>query len=107
MSPRSRRRGGGSNRRRKGGGRGNQQRFTGPEFWGEVERLPEVPTDVRITEDAAAVVRSLGQPPLAGHELVAEAYFTAVYDRAVMLAGALATAGGLISQEDLPDDDSD
>ncbi len=41
------------------------------------------------------------------HGAIAEHYFTAVYDRAVTLAGAVATAGGLITFEDLPDDDSD
>jgi hypothetical protein len=107
VSPRSRRRGGGgSQRRRKAGGRGNQ-RQTGAGFWGEAEQLPESVPEVRISEDPAAVVRSLGQPPLAGHEIIAEAYFTAVYDRAVTLAGALATAAGLISAEELADDDSD
>lgn len=105
MSPRSRRRGGGgSQRRRKGGGRGNQ-RQTGAAFWGEAEQLPDAVTGVRLSEDPAAVVRSLGQPPLAGHEVIAEAYFTAVYDRATALAGALATAAGLTTEE--PDDDRD
>ena len=107
MSPRSRRRGGGgAQRRRKPGGRGNQ-RQTGAGFWGEPEQLPESVPDVRVSEDPAAVVRSLGQPPLAGHEIIAEAYFTAVYDRATALAGALATAAGLISVEESADDDRD
>ena len=107
MSPRSRRRGGGgAQRRRKGGGRGNQ-RQTGAAFWGEIEQLPAPVTDVQISEDPAAVVRSLGQPPLAGHEVIAEAYFTAVYDRATSLAGALAAAAGLASVEELLDDDRD
>ena len=107
MSPRSRRRGGGgSQRRRKGGGRGNQ-RQTGAAFWGDLEQLPDSVPEVRVSEDPAAVVRSLGQPPLAGHEVIAEAYFTAVYDRATGLAGALATAAGLISVEELADDDRD
>lgn len=104
MSPRSRRRGGGgSQRRRKSGGRGSQ-RQAGAAFWGEADQLPESVPDVRVSEDPAAVVRSLGQPPLAGHEVIAEAYFTAVYDRATALAGALATAAGLISVEELDDD---
>lgn len=107
MSPRSRRRGGGgAQKRRKGGGRGNQ-RQTGAGFWGETDQLPAAVADVRLTEDPAAVVRSLGQPPLAGHEVIAEAYFTAVYDRATALAGALATAAGLISDEESADDDRD
>lgn len=106
MSPRSRRRGGGSQRNRRNKQSAAQQR-QGAAFWGDAEQLPQARTDVRITEDPAAVARSLGPPPLTGHEAIAEHYFTAVYDRAVTLAGAVATAGGLISQDDLPDDDSD
>lgn len=105
MSPRSRRRGGGgSQRRRKGGGRGGNQRQTGAAFWGEAEQLPDAVPGVRLSEDPAAVVRSLGQPPLAGHEVIAEAYFTAVYDRATALAGALATAAGLTTEGPVDDD---
>lgn len=51
---------------------------------------------MRITDDPAAVARSLGAPPLPGHEKIAEHYFTVVYERAVQTAGALAAAGGLI-----------
>ena len=105
MSPRSRRRGGGSQRNRRN--KQSTQKQAGLAFWGDASQLPAPRTDVRITEDPAAVARSLGPPPLTGHEAIAEHYFTAVYDRAVTLAGAVATAGGLITQEDLPDDDSD
>ncbi len=106
MSPRSRRRGGGSQRNRRNK-QAAQQRQAGVSFWGDASQLPETRSDVRISEDPAAVPRSLGPPPLTGHEAIAEHYFTAVYDRAVTLAGAVATAGGLISPEELPDDDSD
>ena len=115
MSPRSRRRGssGGRppqrNRRprsgapQSGGGPANQ-RADAPGFWGDPQKLPESRADVRITDDPAAVARSLGAPPLANHEAIAEHYFSAVYDRAVTLAGALAAAGGLIEPEALLDD---
>ena len=106
MSPRSRRRGGGQQRNRRNK-QAQRQRQDGVAFWGDASKLPKPHAGVRITEDPAAVPRSLGQPPLTGHEAIAEHYFTAVYDRAVTLAGAVATAGGLIAQEDLPDDDSD
>ena len=106
MSPRSRRRGGGSQRNRRTK-QSQQKRQAGAAFWGDASQLPQPRSDVRITEDPAAVARSLGQPPLTGHEAIAEHYFTAVYDRAVTLAGAVAAAGGLISQEELLDDDSD
>lgn len=76
-------------------------------FWGDADQLPELRTDVRITDDPAAVPRSLGRPPLPGHEQIAEHYFTAVYDRAVATAGALAAAGGLIDAEALAEEYGD
>ena len=45
------------------------------------------------------MLRSLGPPPLPGHETAAEHYFDAVYDRAAALAIALAAASGLIDVE--------
>ena len=51
---------------------------------------------MRPTPEASALVRSLGPPPLVGHDRAAEAYFAAVYDRAVGLATALAAANGLL-----------
>ncbi|HVM20608.1 MAG TPA: hypothetical protein VM307_11670 [Egibacteraceae bacterium] len=101
MSPRSRRRGGGNRSRAKN--RRSQQQAAA-NFWGDVSALPPGRADVRITDDPAAVARSLGPPPLTGHEIIAEAYFAAVYDRAVTLAGAVATAGGLISQDELTEE---
>lgn len=74
-------------------------------FWGEADQLPTLHRDVRITDDPAAVPRSLGAPPLPGHEAVAEHYFTVVYERAVATAGALAAAGGLIDLNAVVDDD--
>lgn len=74
-------------------------------FWGEPDLLPTLHRDVRITDDPAAVPRSLGAPPLPGHEGVAEHYFTVVYERAVATAGALAAAGGLIDLNAVVADD--
>jgi hypothetical protein len=73
-------------------------------FWGDPAKLPSSQGDVRMTADPAAVPRSLGPPPLPGHENAAEHYFAAVYDRAVTTAGALAAAGGLIDPETLADE---
>jgi len=71
------------------------------EFWGDIDALPEPRDDIRITTDPSAVARSLGRPPLPGQEQAAEAYFTAIYGRAVGLASALAAAGELIEPEEL------
>lgn len=54
---------------------------------------------VAVTPDPTSTVRSLGKPPLAGRETVAEHYFEAVYQRSVAMAGALAAAGGLLCDE--------
>jgi hypothetical protein len=85
----------------KGNG-GRQQQ--GADFWGDAAKLPAPEHDIRMTSDPSAVPRSLGAPPLPGHEAVAEHYFAAVYDRAVTTAAALAAAGGLIDPEALADE---
>jgi hypothetical protein len=87
-----------NNRRR---GKGGPK---GPEFWGDAAKLPSAEGSVRIASDPSAVVRSLGRPPLQGHETIAAHYFDAVYDRAVTLASALAAAGNLIEPEQLLND---
>jgi hypothetical protein len=38
--------------------------------------------------------------PLSGHETAAEHWFSLVYERAAVLAGALAAAGGLLGESD-------
>jgi hypothetical protein len=86
--------------RRRNRKRRNKSKAT-EEYWGDNSRLPEPTSDIRITTDPSAVVRSLGRPPLPGHEHASEAYFTAVYGRAVGLASALAAAGDLIEPEEL------
>ena len=73
------------------------------DYWGDPAKLPSSDTYVRITSDPAAVVRSLGRPPLSGHYNVAEHYFTAVYERSVNLASALAAAGDLLEDESSSD----
>lgn len=78
----------------------NQQRRNEPkidpvEFWGDPDALPEPIDSIEQVPDAKAVVRSLGRVPLSGQETAAEHWFSLVYDRAAVLAGALAAAGGL------------
>ena len=75
-------------------------------FWGDASRLPEPRSDVRINPEPAVLPHSLGPPPLPGHETIAEHYFTAIYDKAVNVAGALAAAAGLIEPEDLTPEDA-
>ena len=88
------------NRRRRGA---KKATVKPEEFWGVAEELPTEEVHVRITAQPAAVVKSLGRAPLSGHHNIAEHYFTAVYDRSVALASALAAAGDLLA----PDDEDD
>lgn len=66
------------------------------DFWGDPESVPDVVTTVRPADDASTLVRSLGAPPLTGHEVIAEHYFRAVFDKASNLAVALAATSGLL-----------
>lgn len=99
--------GGGRNKnKRSRNSRGNAKGQTpsGAGFWGDPAKLPAPTRDVRITDQPAAVARSLGAPPLPGHENIAEHYFAVVYERAVQTAGALAAAGGLIDPDALAEE---
>jgi hypothetical protein len=91
---------GNAQRRRNRGSRTNPQQDP-VAFWGDPSELPASQPDVRITDDPSAVPRSLGAPPLPGHEVIAEHYFRVVFERAVTTAGALAAAGGLIDPDAL------
>lgn len=93
-------------KRRRGNKRSNRKRARrgrdkGHAFWGDPMRLPEPITDVKVADEPAAVVHSLGPPPLQGREEIAKHYFTAVYDRITGVAGAVAGAAGMVEIEDL------
>lgn len=68
----------------------------GVAFWGGDAILPDMTERVVLTDDPAAVPRSLGHPPLPGNEVIASNYFEAVHMRAVQLGGALAASAGLL-----------
>jgi hypothetical protein len=69
------------------------------EFWGDSNALPEPIEHIREAGDVKAVVQSLGRVPLSGQETAAEHWFALVYERAAVLAGALAAAGDLLADE--------
>ena len=73
----------------------------GAEFWG---RSPseEAPTPAKIkpTIDPSALVRSLGDPPLAANPAAMEHHLAVIYEEAVRAATALAAANGLLYLED-------
>ena len=90
-------------RRRRAPNRAQSRRPpTGRDFWGGDHAEP-VDAAIHPIDDATAMVRSLGPPPLPGHETAAEHYFAAVYDKAANLAIALAAASGLLAADDHDD----
>ena len=82
-------------RRSRGKGTAPGSARTSGDFWGSADKLPAV-EEVTVSTDPSAVVRSLGRPPLSGHEAVSEYYLRAVYDNTAKLAEVLATAGDLL-----------
>ena len=91
--------------------KGQKQRRKEPrvdpvEFWGDADALPEPRTHVETAPDVRALVSSLGRPPITGQETAAEHWFSLVYERAAVLAGALAAAGGLDEPADTESHDS-
>ena len=76
---------------------------TGADFWGTEDTADDVPGAITPPDDPAAMVRSLGPPPIRGHETAALHYFDVVYAKAAALAIALAAASGLLMTDD--DDD--
>lgn len=94
-APQQQRKQGGGNRRRKPGGGGNRPRPV--DLWQPVPALPD-PSPIEPASDPRALLRSLGDPPLAGQGAVAEHYLGAVVDRAAGLATALAAAAGLLAE---------
>jgi hypothetical protein len=86
-----------SKRRRPGASR----RVAEQRFWGTATSPPPPPVrSIRPTTDPAAVVRSLGPPPLAVDPAVTDRHLAAVYEEAVRAATALAAANGLLAGED-------
>jgi hypothetical protein len=64
-------------------------------FWGSTAEEREAPRPIRPTPDAAALLRSLGEPPLLP-QATAHNTLAVVYGEAVRAATALAAANGLL-----------
>jgi hypothetical protein len=73
------------------------------ELWKPVAPITEI-APITPAPDPAALVRSLGEPPLQGQGVIAEHYLAAVVEQAAGLATALAAASGLLA-EATPDDE--
>ena len=83
---------------------GRRRPATGADFWGTERTADDIPEAITPPDDPAAMVRSLGPPPIRGHETAAQHYFDAVYAKAAALAIALAAASGLLMTDDEDDD---
>ncbi|MDQ1383166.1 MAG: hypothetical protein QOG65_545 [Actinomycetota bacterium] len=91
--------------RRRASGRSNPRRKAAPrrDFWDGVDASEEPVTLIRAAEDASAMIRSLGPPPLPGRETIAERYLALAFDKASRRAVALAAASGLMDMAELDD----
>jgi hypothetical protein len=91
-----------SRRRRPAPRRPNDGRAPRPEdLWRPAAELPEA-EPIRRADDATALVRSLGDPPLPGNRLPAAHYLASVVERAAVLATALAASADLLEEDDQP-----
>ena len=86
---------GGNPRKSASRNRRRRNKAQSKKFWAEGQPLPPLDVVIDPTPDPGAVVRSLGEPPLAGQNHKSAEYFDLVYQRSVGLATALAAAGGL------------
>ena len=92
--------------RRRSSNRSSPRRKSAPrrDFWEGGSAAADEPVSlVRSPDDPAAMIRSLGPPPLPGRETIAEHYFAAVFDKAARRAVALAAASGLMDMSE-PED---
>ena len=86
-------------RSRTKGGRNAQRKSLKVDLWEERPEL--VPLDpIRPPGEPAALVRSLGDPPLGRHSVPGGNAVAAVVERASMLATALAASAGLLATDD-------
>ena len=68
-------------------------------FWGAEVDEPIAPF-IRPTSDPTALLRSLGPIPLTVQEKLAAAQLHAVYEKATMIATAVAAAAGLVEADE-------
>lgn len=67
-------------------------------FWGSASEEREPPKPISPTPDPAALLQSLGEPPLVP-QATAHNTLAVVYGEAVRAATALAAANGLLDQD--------
>ena len=87
-------------KQRRGGSNANKPSRTAPpaEFWRAAPE-PAEPPDIVPARNPAALLRSMGPPPLPGQGSVALPYLEAVAQRAAILAQAVAASADLLEEE--------
>lgn len=88
---------------RRGRRRGQNRAPKAIDLWRPVPQLPD-PEPIVPAPEPAAVMRSLGDPPLPGQGAVAGHYLAAVVERAAGMATALAAAAGVLGDHAGDDD---
>jgi hypothetical protein len=78
---------------------GNRRQTPRADLWDDVPELP-APAPIRPPAEPAALVRSLGDPPLGRHSVPGGNAVAAVVERASMLATALAASADLLAADD-------
>ena len=79
--------------------RTNRRNTPRGDLWDDVPELP-APASIRPPAEPAALVRSLGDPPLGRHSVPGGNAVAAVVERASMLATALAASAGLLATDE-------
>lgn len=67
------------------------------DLWQRVP-APDPPEPIAVAADPAALISSLGPPPLRGNSSTVEHYLAAVVERAAGLAAALAASAELLAE---------
>lgn len=87
-----------SRRRSQGQNRKKARQQKAVDLWRPAPELPEF-EPITPVDDATALVRSLGEPPLYRHGEAAEQYVAAVVERAAAVATALAFSSGVLAED--------
>ena len=91
--------------RRRRRGRRRPHGARNADLWRPSQPLDD-PEPIIPAKDPAAVVRSLGTPPLQGHGALVDYYLATVVERAAGVAAALAATAGLLGDPEGEDDES-
>ena len=85
--------------RRRRGRRRSHAAVRPADLWRQVPAL-DAAAPIIPAKDPAAVLRSLGTPPLQGHGALVDYYLATVVERAAGVAAALAATAGLLGSPD-------